>query len=185
MKKHIAFMRAISVAGHAIVKMTDLKDAFTLAGCEGARTYIQSGNVIFQSPEEDAPTVFKRLRDQLRDLFGNEPGIMFRTIREVERMVERDPFKGFETKRDIKLYVAFLSGKPPTKSRFPLRLPKDALEAFAMKNLEVFIVSCRKENGFYGFPSNFIEKELGVSATSRNWSTVSKIVEFVRDKSAG
>lgn len=47
-----------------------------------------------------------------------------------------------------------------------------------MKNLEVFIVSRRKKNGFYGFPNNFIEKELGVSATSRNWSTVTKIVAF-------
>jgi hypothetical protein len=44
-----------------------------------------------------------------------------------------------------------------------------------MKNLEVFIVS-RKKNGRYGFPNNFIEREFGVAATTRNWSTVVKIV---------
>ena len=54
-----------------------------------------------------------------------------------------------------------------------------------MKNLEVFIVSRRKKNGFFGFPNNFIEKELGVSATSRNWSTLTKIVEFVRKEPDG
>jgi hypothetical protein len=49
-----------------------------------------------------------------------------------------------------------------------------------MKELEVFIVSRRKKNGFYGFPNNFIEKELGVSATTRNWSTLTRIVELAR-----
>jgi hypothetical protein len=42
----------------------------------------------------------------------------------------------------------------------------------------VFVVSRRKTNGFFGFPNNFVEKELGVSATSRNWSTITKIIEF-------
>jgi uncharacterized protein (DUF1697 family) len=54
------------------------------------------------------------------------------------------------------------------------------LEAIAMKNMDVVIVSARKKNGFYGFPNNFIEKELGVSGTTRNWSTVMKIVELAR-----
>lgn len=48
-----------------------------------------------------------------------------------------------------------------------------------MSNREVFIVSRRKKNGFYGFPNNFIEKELRVPATTRNWSTLTKIVEFL------
>jgi len=55
-----------------------------------------------------------------------------------------------------------------------------ALEAIAMKNMDVVIVSGRKKNGSYGLPNNFIEKELGVSGTTRNWSTVTKIVELAR-----
>jgi len=50
-----------------------------------------------------------------------------------------------------------------------------------MKNLDVFTVSRRKKDGFYGFPNNFIEQELGVVATSRNWSTVTRIAELVRE----
>ena len=49
-----------------------------------------------------------------------------------------------------------------------------------MKNMDVVIVSGRKKNGSYGLPNNFIEKELGVSGTTRNWSTVTKIVELAR-----
>jgi hypothetical protein len=49
-----------------------------------------------------------------------------------------------------------------------------------MSNREVFILSRPRQNGFLGFPINFIEQELGVSATSRNWSTVTKIIAFAR-----
>ena len=59
-------------------------------------------------------------------------------------------------------------------------LPKEGLEAIAITAREVFVVSRRKKNGFYGFPNNFIEKELDVSATTRNWSTVTKIVYQLR-----
>ena len=49
-----------------------------------------------------------------------------------------------------------------------------------MERLEAFIVSRRKPNGFYGFPHNFLEAELKVPATCRNWNTVTRIAEFVR-----
>ena len=65
-----------------------------------------------------------------------------------------------------------------------ISLPKERVEAIAMTDREVFIVSRRKKNGFYGFPNNFIEKELGVPATTRNWSTVTRIVEFLRQNPA-
>ncbi len=185
MNKYVAFIRAVNVAGHASVRMSDLRDVFTAAGCKGVRTYIQSGNVIFDSPEDNIAAVFQRVRVRLCDLLGAEPGILFRTVREVEGILRGAPFKGFETQPGIKLYVAFLSQKPRSKPRFPLLSPKEALEAIAMKSREVFIVSRRKKNGFYGFPNNFIEKELGVSATSRNWSSLTKIVEFVRKEPDG
>jgi uncharacterized protein (DUF1697 family) len=180
MKKYVAFLRAINVAGHTIVGMSDLRDAFEAVGCRDVRTYIQSGNVIFESPEEDSAAMFHKIRVKLRDLFGSEPGILFRTVRDLEGIVRAAPFKDFHTEPGIKLYVAFLVEKTRTKPRFPLVAPKEALEAVGMKSLEVFIVSRRKKNGFYGFPNNFIEKELGVSATSRNWSTLTKLVAFAQ-----
>ena len=78
----------------------------------------------------------------------------------------------------VKLYVAFLARAPRVKLRFPVLLPKEALEAVAMTEREVFIVSRPKKNGFFGFPNNFIEHVLDVPATTRNWSTMTKIVEL-------
>ncbi len=93
MSKYIAFLRAINVAGHARVRMSALTGAFAAAGCTGVRTYIQSGNVIFEAPEENTAAVFQRVRLKLRDLLGEKPGVLFRTVRQVERIVSGAPFK--------------------------------------------------------------------------------------------
>ncbi len=184
MTTYIAFMRAINVGGHAIVKMDALRDAFATAGCRNVRTFIQSGNVVFDSPLREEGEVLRTLRKKLCRLLGAEPGILLRSLEEVAQLTERDPFQSFKAERDVKFYVAFLAAEPPVKPRFPLLLPKEGLEAFDMSGREVFIVSRRNPSGFYGFPNNFIEKELGVSATSRNWNTVTKIVKFAKSERA-
>src|SRR3990172_2646457 len=145
--RYVALIRAINVAGHAIVKMDDLKQTFARAGCTEIRTLIQSGNVIFDAQHEDAETVFRTIRLRLGELLGSEPTVVFRTLRELERIVRRAPFKDFENDSEAKLYVAFLSRKPSSTPKLPLLSAKEALEAIAMKNLEVFIVSRRKKNG--------------------------------------
>jgi uncharacterized protein (DUF1697 family) len=76
--------------------------------------------------------------------------------------------------------VVFLSQKPVKKPTFPLVNAKEELTAVGMTDLEVFVVSRRKKSGFYGFPNTFIEKELGITATSRNWSTVTRLVQLAR-----
>ena len=171
----MAFLRAINVAGHARVAMTDLAAAFSAAGCREVTTYIQSGNVLFTCDPGRTAATCANVRARVRALIGGEPEIVFRTAGDIEGLVRRAPFAAFESEPGIKLYVAFLAAPPPASPTFPLLLPKEGLEAFGMTKADVFIVSRRKPNGFYGFPNNFIERELGVTATSRNWSTVTKI----------
>ena len=179
MNMHIAFLRAINVAGHGKVKMEDMRQAFSKAGCENVRTYIQSGNVIFQSAEENLDAIKGHIQNELKELLGSEVTVLFRTQREISNMVKKNFFKDIDKDVDIKLYVTFLSRHPEIQPKFPLHLDKEALDVIGMENLDVFTVSRRKKNGFYGFPNNFIEKEFGVLATSRNWNTVLKIAESI------
>ena len=62
----------------------------------------------------------------------------------------------------------------------PIVSAKERLEAIAIEGREVFIVSRLKPSGFFGFPNNFIEAALGVTATTRNWSTVTAIARLTR-----
>jgi uncharacterized protein (DUF1697 family) len=178
--RYVAFMRAINVAGHASVRMSDVREAFAAAGCRNVRTYIQSGNIVFESPAREAAAILQKARRKLRHVLDDEPDILCRTVREIEDLVRQTPFKNIDAGSGIKLYVAFLSQKPRRRPQLPLVSPKEALEAIAMSEREVFVVSRRKRNGFFGFPNNFVEQELGVSATTRNWSTITKIAAFVQ-----
>ncbi len=185
MNKYVAFIRAINVAGHATVKMSNLRAKFQRAGGSEVRTLIQSGNVLFEAPAKDAAGIVRRVGDKLRGALDNEPEIMLRSVREIEALVKSAPFKDFDATRGIKLYVVFLSRKPRIQPALPLISSREALEAVRMNNREVFIVSRPKKNGFFGFPNNFIEEQLGVSATTRNWSTVTKIANLARSQADG
>ena len=175
MTTYVAFLRAINVGGHAVVKMTDVRDAFTAAGCKKVRSLIASGNLLFEAPAGSTELLVRRIQGKLRAVMGEAPVLFLRTMREMERLVASAPFKKSEATPRLKLYVAFLSQKPRLGPRFPLRSAPEALEV-VVKNREAFIVSGKKKNGLYAFPNLFIERQLGVAATSRNWSTVKKIV---------
>jgi len=179
---YLAFMRAVNVAGHAVVKMEALRGAFAAAGCRNVRTYIQSGNVIFESAAGEQ-AVLRKLRGELRTLLGQEPGIFLRTLEEIAELVERNPFQPFQSERSVKFYVALLAEAPGVQPKFPMLLPKEGLEAFGMSGRDVFVVSRPNDKGFYGFPNNFIEKGFRTTATSRNWNTITKIVKFAQEKS--
>jgi uncharacterized protein (DUF1697 family) len=173
---HVAFLRAINVGGTGIVKMADLQKAFAGAGCRNVRTFIASGNVLFDA--EDLDAVRPRILRKVAPLLGAEPVMMFRTLRELEALVRAAPFGTLPDDRAIKLYVMFMARKPAGNPAFPLSLPKEGLDAIGMVKRDVLIVSRQKPNGWYGFPANWIERELGVPATARNWSTVTKLVAF-------
>ncbi len=178
---YVAFIRAINVAGHPLVKMSDIRESVAAAGAQNVRTYIQSGNVVFDCSDRTSATILKKIHANLRALVGSNACVLFRTLRDLDRIVRASPFSEFASEPRIKLYVAFLSDKPVEPPRLPMTSPKEALEAVAIQNREAFIVSRPKPNGFFGFPNNFIEKELGITATSRNRSTVTKIVKFARE----
>ena len=105
---------------------------------------------------------------------------MLRSVRDLEGLIQSGPFTGVSPTRDVKLYVAFLSRKPTIQPTLPLISSKEALEATRMNGREVCIVSRPRNNGFFGLPNNFIEEQLGVSATTRNWSTIAKIINETR-----
>lgn len=180
MEIYVAFLRAINVGGRGVVTMTDLQEAFRSAGCHGVRTYIQTGNVVFGAHPGKASAMFTKVAGAVRPLLGGEPTIIFRTVAELERVVESDPFKTARHDTKAAFYVTFLAGKPKDRVVLPLVSEKEALEVVAMTGLDAFTISRPRPNGFYGFPNNYLEKQLGVAGTTRKWSVVSKIVEFAR-----
>src|SRR5690606_37381588 len=112
MKTHLALLRGINVSGHKIIKMEDLRMLMTGAGFENVATYIQSGNIIFESKETSKENVSAKIKELIRDKYGWEVGVLMLDLSDLEKTVKNNPFlkeKNVDLKR---VYVAFLSGTP-------------------------------------------------------------------------
>ncbi|MCX6560769.1 MAG: DUF1697 domain-containing protein [Candidatus Aminicenantes bacterium] len=176
MTRYVAFLRAVNVGGHATLKMESLRRAFMALGFENVRTLLASGNVVFEAGEPAAAgeAMTARIEGHLRDKLGLGTMVMLRTRREIEKLVQRDPFGDEASGRAIEYYVAFLARKPKAGYDLPIVSAKDGLELFSVEGREAFLIR-RRVIGRYGSPNDLIEAKLGVAATFRNWNTVLKI----------
>lgn len=170
--KYVAFLRAINVGGNAIIKMADLKRMFESAGLENVQTYIQSGNVIFESKGKDSQVLERRIESPLEGAAGYKIICFVRTMPELQAIVSKCPFA---PKADEVAYVAFLNQKPDQKSRQALLALKNEADDFAIKGCEVYHLRRDREKSVLAKTS--IEKVLKLPATTRNITTLRKIVE--------
>jgi uncharacterized protein (DUF1697 family) len=159
--------------------MADLCKVFEKAGCRDAKSVGHAGNLLWTQPAGKVPR--EKLRALLGRRLGESPELMVRSARDMRRIIAAEPFGPLTSDKAIKLYVVFLSRKPKQVPPLPQRLEKEALELVAVIGREAYVVS-RKKPGtvMYGFPNQFVEKALGVPATSRNWNTVVKIAKLVK-----
>jgi uncharacterized protein (DUF1697 family) len=173
-RKYIAFLRGINVGGNKLIKMEALADALTSAGLRHVKTYIASGNVIFDSsgtPEALA----KKIERKLLKTFGHEITVVVLSLSELQALVKSDPFKRVRRGRDVMLFVTLLTRKIELPEK-TIESKSDKLKVIAVQPRATFTVARRKKTGWFGFPNNFIEKVLAVPGTTRNWSTLEKIL---------
>ena len=178
MTRYVAFLRAINVAGQKLIKMQELARIFAAAGFKNVQTYIQSGNVIFDYKSTNSAALSKKIERTLQQALGYEVTIILRTLAELEALVKRSPFKKIKTDDQVGPFVVFLSHQPEAMPKLPLISIKENLEVFEIKDGAAFVVARRMPNGRSGSPNAFVEKELGVVGTTRNWNTVDKIVHL-------
>ena len=175
MTRYVAFLRGINVSGAKIIKMTDLKAMFESAGMKQVKTYIQSGNVRFESTLADSKKLKRKLEDHLESKLGYHVPILLRTITELEEAVALDIFKDHLDNPEVKLYACYLDEKPKALPKLPLVVEKEGLQFIKIINADVYVLSGRVGDHF-GFPNLYIEKNWKVLSTSRNWKTICKIV---------
>jgi len=172
MNKYIAFLRAINVGGTTIIKMSDLKAMFESFGLKNVQTYIQTGNVIFESSEKDAAMLEQQIERQLEKASGKRIRLFVRTMREVVQIVENCPF---DPKEDETVHVVILEKKPDAKAVNTLLTQRSKADDFAVTGREAYNLRRDREKSI--FSNNWIEKVLGVAGTTRNLTTMKKLVE--------
>ncbi len=148
---------------------------FLSLGFNNVRSYINRGNIIFETSEIDLNAIIKGIHRELNELLEGDVKVFLRNMSQADESIELNPFKDIKS-QTTKLFVTFLSVEPSRKIRPPLNSPDMDVEVIFMTNSEAFSLAHRK-NGRFGFTNNFIETRLGVSATTRSWTTVKRIAK--------
>jgi uncharacterized protein (DUF1697 family) len=178
MSKYVALLRGINVGGKNKIKMESLREMFAAFGFEYVKTYINSGNVIFEAPETNGKKLSDKIEKAIQKEFSLNIKVMVRTIDEIRDIIENNPFDG-QFENDKNLHVLFFDEELPQEKRELLLEQNNENEKFAVRNREIF---CLLRSGFSDslLGKDFIGKKLKVSATARNWRTVNKILEFYK-----
>jgi uncharacterized protein (DUF1697 family) len=172
---YVAFLRGINVGGNKLIKMDALAAAFTAAGFRNVKTYIASGNVIFSARTADLEALTKKIEKFLLRTFGHQISVLVFPLAELQAIVNSKPFKRARRGDNAMLFSVLLR-TPSTCAVPPLESKTEKFKVVARQDRAVFILARRKKTGWFGFPNNWVEKEFGVTASTRNWSTLEKIV---------
>ena len=174
--KYAAFLRGINVGGKNKIKMETLREICAALGFKAVKTYINSGNIIFETVKSDDKKLAAKIEKAIEKEFGLNIKTMVRSLAEIEAIVENNPFDGqFENDRD--LHVFFLEEDLPEENRELLLSNNSETEMFAVRNREIYcLLRVSVLDSLMG--KDYIGKKLKVSATARNWRTVNKILEL-------
>ena len=171
---YIAFLRGLNVPGRS-VKMEYLRGLFTEMGFASVRSYIQTGNVFFESDEDDRDVLGEIIRTGLGDALGYEVAVCLRTVPELEALLALDPFKDVTVTDDMRCCVVFTTERIDPALELPLMSPKKDIEIIRTAPYEAFVV-WYLINGKAPNAKGFQERVLGRDATTRFFHTVGKIL---------
>jgi len=174
MNRTIAFLRAINVGGR-FVKMDILRQQFELLGLSHVQTYIQSGNVIFETAAANYTELEQMIEEQLQAALGFQVPTLIRTASEIGEIAQYQPFPESRYGDSSVLYISFLKEEPRQDLQQQLSDLSTAIDEFHCHGRQVYWLM-HKHLGKSTFTNNKLEKVLKVPATRRNTSTVQKIV---------
>jgi uncharacterized protein (DUF1697 family) len=173
MPTYIALLRGVNVGGN-VLKMDRLRELCAGLGAKNVRTYVQSGNIVFEgqgSASGWAATLERKLTGESR----LPVSVMVRTAAEITAVFGGNPFlkeKGIDTAR---LAVTFLQQAPAKPALDALAALKIGSERYHCAGKEIYL-HC--PNGFADSKLYGLEKVLKQRTTSRNWNTVTKLCEM-------
>ncbi|MEU4241381.1 DUF1697 domain-containing protein [Actinoplanes sp. NPDC026619] len=165
----IALLRAVNLGARNKVPMAALRERLAEAGLPGARTLLQSGNVVLRSDDEIGPVI----RDVLRAGFGLDEPVMVRSRDRLREILAANPFPEAAAERPVLMRVVFLAEHPS-----PDRVKRlEEHDDIRVRDREVYI---DYRTGVHGNPLNaaMISRRLALHGTERNWATLTKLAEL-------
>ena len=188
MASHVALLRGINVGGRNKVPMADLREVVTSLGHTGVSTYIQSGNVLFSTTEDDTAKLATALESAIEDRFGIWSSVVVLSRDELARVLAANPYPDEPNPRMV--HVVFLNGSPPETLLDRITAAESAVAAKGSRDT----VQLAGQALFLHTPDGYGTSELaqnvlkilappkksrpGLAATARNWATATKLLSL-------
>ncbi len=179
MNRWIALFRGINVGGHNILPMAELRKNLDALGLKRVRTYIQSGNAVFDSSARSSAALSKKLSHSVEEHHGFRPQLLLLSLDELKAAVKANPYP--EAASDpTTLHFTFLAEPVLQLDTAALDALKVASERYLLTD-RVFYLHAPDGIGRSKLAAK-VEKHLGVLTTSRNFRTVEKLVSMAEEE---
>jgi uncharacterized protein (DUF1697 family) len=168
MTKYVALLRAVNVGGTGKLPMTELKSMCASSGFVNPRTYIASGNVVFESKLSEA-AVKAKLEKCLASYAGKPVEVLVRTGPEMAAVLVKNPFKSRAPSQTVAI---FLDERPP----------KDTLKTISGQGTEEVALGTREIYVHYGdgMGNSKLKIPAAKRGTARNMNTVAKLADWAK-----
>ncbi|HUW05941.1 MAG TPA: DUF1697 domain-containing protein [Williamwhitmania sp.] len=180
MTTYLSILRGINVSGQKMIKMDALRKMFEDLGYTNVQTYIQSGNVIFQTYGAEPHALEKTITEGIHNYFSLDVPVMVLTAKELLQIVDNNPFLN-DGSRDIDhLHITMLHERPEASRVELLRQTSFPGEEFILIEGAIYL-HCPNGYGRAKLTNGFLEKKLNVTATTRNWKTTSELLRMIKE----
>lgn len=178
MNSYIILLRGVMPVGKNKVPMAQLREVLTDAGFGDVRTYIQSGNV-FVDTELSASDAERRIRELIVRRIGPDVVVIARTRSAIQKVFNSNPFEqGYDSSRVF--FVLF--AETPSADKVKKLADQDFGDEKLVIGRSYAVMYIPGQYGKGKLSNNFLEKQLGISATMRNFNTMSKLLELSGDQ---
>ena len=175
---YVALLRGINVGGKNLIRMPALKACFEVNGFEDVATYIQSGNVLFGSPETSGAELTPRIEAMLAEAFDYVPTVVLRNRKQMRPIVERAPKDFGSEPKKYRYDVIFL--KEPLAAKTAMQhVPTNPVVDSAYAGTGVLYFSRLEAKATQSRLSKIISSPIYPSVTIRNWNTTTKLVSMM------
>ncbi len=172
MATYVALLRGINVSGKNKIRMVELKTLFEDLGYQKVTTYLQSGNVVFETASDVmSREEGTRISQAIMTEYGYEVPVLVVPGSYLEKTKNENPYCELGTFDTNSLYVTFLFSEPEETHRKDIVVPKNEQGLFKIAQQNVYIY-CSNGYGKTKINNQYFENKLHVRATTRNWKTI-------------
>ncbi len=177
MSIYIALLRGINVGGKHRVNMAELTRVLQEAGFSNVRTYIQSGNVLFESDRKEAEQR-EKMEQVIQGRFGFPVPVILRTSRELQAIVDHCPFtveeiQAAEAASGVEsLHVCMFPSEPEPETVEKLKAIPSGGDRFAVRGRDIYLLV---QNGIHNSKLSAQVSKIKASVTARNFKTMRQL----------